>query len=129
MQEIRINKKIDLETVFGKKVTETVLSFRNASMKRLPTRVEIRADKPEFHLNDGSILRAYGVDLETGEVVKEHYCGSGDSAINHPEQFTTGQVKLPTNKALMFVECYWNGRNMSWTLTVVSQSVTSQLEG
>jgi hypothetical protein len=126
MQNIQIKKLADLEKVFGKKLTKTVKGFRKAYMKRTPFSVTLTEVKPSFALGDGDMLRCYAVNLTTGEVIGERYCGSGASEMNHPELFNE-TAKAPENHALIFVESYASSSNHPWTITVVSPNITKQL--
>ena len=126
-QRIPVKKVADLEVVFGAKLAKTVKGFRRSFMKRLPFSVTLCDVKPAFYLGDnGDMLRCYAVNLETGEVLGERYCGCSDTAIHHPEQFNE-TAKAPENHALFFVETYGSSGNHPWTLTVVSPNVTQQI--
>lgn len=126
--QVAIKKKADLERVLGGNVAKTVLTFRDGSlMQRLPRSIEFHDSKPAFCLNDGDTLQGYGIDIETGQILGSHYCGSTDTALHHlAEQFSEG-AEVPGNKALVFVQEYWNGRNMSWNVTVVSPNVQKEI--
>src|SRR5512138_2622781 len=126
--KVEIKKKADLKKVLGGNIAKTVLAFRDSSlMQRLPKSVEFHDSKPAFYLNDGDTLQGYGIDIETGQILGSHYCGSTDTALHHTtEQFSEG-AEAPMNKALVFVREYWNGRNMSWNVTVVSPNVQKEI--
>ena len=126
MQTVTIKKQIDLENVLGKQLANTVKSWRGQLMKKLPSSVYFTETKPAFYLDDGSTLKCYAIDLANSKVIGERYCGSADTSIMHKEQFNE-TAKAPENFALFFVETYWNGRNMSWSLTVVSPNFIKQL--
>jgi len=113
-----IQKKSDMVEIFGANLAREVLGVHRGNWKAKPQCVTIVETKPAFYLGDGDCLLAYGIDLVSEKVGRSHFCGSGDCAINYPEQQVTG-IKAPANKALMFVHSYWNGRNTSWTITVV----------
>ena len=123
---IQVKKKADLEVALGKDLTKTVWGLRNAQWKRCPSSLSFTDVKPAFYLNDGGTLRAYGVDLQTGKITGERYCGSADTAIHHPEQFNETATS-PDNHALMFIETYWNGKNTSWSITLVSPNLQKQI--
>nr|BFD64814.1 hypothetical protein BdHM001_34950 [Bdellovibrio sp. HM001] len=120
---IEIQKKADLVSVLGEKLaTALIKSFRGDSnlVKRLPRVVHIVNSKPSFAVNDNGSLTAYRANLNTLEIEDSHYCGSGDSTLNNLEaQLSVGGVPQRGN-IVMFCETYWNGRNHSWTLTVVA---------
>lgn len=122
-----VKKVAELSALLGVGLANAILARRSENMKRLPTSVAFYNAAPGFHLNDGSTLTAYAVNLETGEM-NERYCGSGCTSINHPEQFISGYVP-PEGCAMIFVERYWNGRNMSWNLVVVSRNIQACLDG
>lgn len=126
MQSISIKKAADLDQVFGPSLAKVVKSLRKQFMKRLPFSVHLTDIKPAFYLNDGGMLRCYAVDLSSGQVLGERYCGSADSAIHHPEQFNE-TAQAPENHALFFVETYPSSGNHPWVLTVVSPNITKQL--
>ncbi len=122
-----MTNKAQLIEMFGKNVANTVLSFRSKSMKRSPSSVSFVDKKPAFYVNDGGTLHGYVVDLETGKVLHEKYCGSGDTVMCHlGDMFAVGQ-QAAGNIAVMYVETAWNGRNHSWFLTVVSSCLTKQI--
>jgi len=124
-----IKKKADLEAYLGKKLAKAVLSFGGGSRKKKPSAIEFLETKPKFYLNDGDTLHCYGVDLETSEITGERYCGSSDTAYMHrEEQFGEGHT-APNNKALLFIQSYYNGRNMSWEVTLISSNLVRQLKG
>ena len=126
-QQISVKKVADLEVIFGAKLAKTVKGFRRSFMKRLPFSVDLCEVKPAFYLGDnGDMLRCYAVNLETGELLGERYCGSADTAIQHPEQFNE-TAKAPENHALFFVNTFGSASNHPWTLTVVSPNITKQL--
>jgi len=128
MQSISVKKMADLEAVFGTKVAKVVKGFRKSFMKVLPSTIMLTETKPAFYLNDGGMLWCYALNLDTGEILGSRYCGSGDSAVNSPEQFNE-TAKAPGNHALLFVETYPSTANHPWTLTVVSPDITQQLKG
>ena len=125
---MRVQTKIkaDVERVLGEKLAANLLKTRTAHMKRTPNSITFCETKPSFALSDGDILHAYGANIETGEITGERFCGSGDSAINHPEQGAEGYEAKP-GYALIFVHAYWNGRNHSWVVTVVCKDLVKQL--
>jgi hypothetical protein len=131
--ELQIKKIAELENTLGKTLARNILAYmkRDKNMgigyTRVPNRVEFHKVKPEFHLSDGDCLDAIAVDLTTGVIEGSRYCGSGCSAINHPEQFDN-TYKAPDNKALIFIKSYWNGRNSSWVLYVVTSNVPEQIK-
>ena len=114
----------DLDTYFGKALAKTVRSFRKADYRRLPTLVHFTDKKPMMPAN--GTQWAYAVNLQTATVTNERYCGSSLSTMHHPEQLEEGFCP-PTGYALIFVEASWNGRNLSWVVTVVSQDLIKQL--
>ena len=121
-----IKIKADVERVLGGDFARSLLKIRTAHMKRLPSTIYFTESKPSFALSDGDVLHAYGVNLKTGEITGERYCGSGDSVMLHPEQHSEGG-EAPSGFALVFVHCYWNGKNMSWAATVVSKDMVRQI--
>lgn len=126
--ELQIKKIADLEQALGKTLARNILAWAKtqSGIMRKPRSVRFVSVKPEFHLNDGDTLNALAVDLSTGTILGDRYCGSGDSAINHPEQFDS-TYKAPQDKAMLFIRAYWNGVNHSWVITVVSENVTKQI--
>jgi len=127
MFSVPIKVKADLVRALGSNLATTVLGFRRKdSYRRLPSSVAFARQKPTFYLNDGGTLDSYAVNLATGEVLGERYCGSQDTACNHPEQFA-GFDATPQDHALVFVETFCNGKNTSWMLTVVSPNVPAQI--
>lgn len=126
--QVKISKIADLETCLGKGLARDLVERRRTTMMRLPRSVKFVETKPKFYLNDGGTLKAYAVDLVAGRIVAEHFCGSSDTVMNHAgEQLGEGD-QAPHNGALVFVETYWNGRNTSWSVTVVSNQITKQVE-
>jgi hypothetical protein len=126
---IEIQKIADMERALGKTLARNLLAWAKkdgGSLMNKPRWIEFVAVKPEFHLNDGDTLDALAVDLVTGTIQGQRYCGSGDTAINHPEQFDA-TYKAPQDKGMLFIRAYWNGRNTSWTVTVVSENVPKQI--
>ena len=119
--ETKIKVKADLEQVLGKKLAANLLSrARSAHMKRLPYDVTFAKTKPQFFLGDnGDTLTAYGADLASGEILGEKYCGSADTILNHFTEQQGEGIEAPSGKAMIFVHSYWNGRNHSWSVTVV----------
>lgn len=79
-----------------------------------------------MYLGDYDTLTCYVVELATGQIKREHYCGSFDTAINHPEQ---GQIvnNVPAGYALFFVTIYGGSDRLSWCLDVVSPDLIKQL--
>jgi len=124
---VSVKKLSDLQGIFGLKLTTTVKTMRRSFMKRLPFSVRLTDTKPAFYLDDGGMLRCYAVNLVSGEIIGERYCGSADTAINHKEQFNE-TAKAPENHALFFVETYPSSKNHPWVLTVVSPNITSQIK-
>ena len=127
---VTIKNNADLDAALGAKLGKAVRGLRNDSQQRLPRRVEFVREKPAFYLNDGSILRAYAIDLVSGTVLGSVSCGtgSGEFRADVALQNSTGQT-APDNHALMFVESFWNGRNHSWALTIVTHNIPQQLVG
>ena len=123
---VAIKVKADLEKCLGVKLAAKVVNLAGEGCQRYPRRVEFCAAKPCFYLDDGQTLKAFAVDLNQGEIIGERYCGSGCSTMNHPEQMSQGE-KVKEGFALAFVETYWNGRNMSWNLWIVSDSIQKQI--
>jgi hypothetical protein len=121
--EMRIKNKADLENVLGKKLADNLLkAAKKPSMKRVPMSVYFKSEKPKFYVDDGGSLYAYAVNLETSEIMKEHYCGSGNSSINHQvEQFSEG-YSAPEKTAVIFVERFQSSSNCAWIVTVVSNN-------
>lgn len=126
----QIKKKVEFENLMGKELANNLLKkLRQSSMKRLPSSVTFSKIKPQFCLNDGDLLSYVPVNLTTGEVGEERYGGCNDTIMHHiPEQLGEGAINMPRDAAIVFVENYWNGRNRSWRLTVVSDSVIGQIE-
>ena len=124
---IKIKKIKDLENTLGKTLSKNVLKFGGGTKTKKPSSVTFTEKKPIFYLNEGSTLHAYAIDLTTVEILGGHYCGSSDTTIHHqPEQLGEG-YKAPKNNAIMFIEYYWNGKNMGWELTIVSDNIQKQL--
>ena len=124
---VKITKIAQLETLLGRTLAQEVIKLRTSNMKRLPTYVDFKAAKPSFCLNDGDTLHAYAVDLVTNEITNNKYCGSNDSAYMHQqEQFAEGHT-APENKAFLFISKYWNGKNTSWDLTIISSNYKAQI--
>jgi len=123
-----IKKKADLETALGKKLAANVAKLRggNVTLKRYPSMITFTAVKPKFCLDDGTTLHVYPVNLETCEIGEPRYCGCYDTIFNHPEQLNE-TATAPDNRAMMFIEKYWNGRNTSWSLTMVSPNIPKQV--
>lgn len=125
---INIKKKADLENVLGKKLADLFTKeVRKGFMKRLPYSVTFTKTKPSFHLDDGGILKAYAINLETSELLGEVSCGTGASVINNASLQLSEGYKAPKGHALCFVETTYNGRNHSWFLTIVTDDYTEQL--
>lgn len=95
----------------------------------MPRAIYFHDTKPEFYLDNGDVLHGYGVDLVTGKVLGSHYCGSGCSTIHHRAEQLSSGAQAPNGRALMFVHEYWNGKNMSWTVTVVSPNIQREIGG
>jgi hypothetical protein len=121
--EISIKNKADLEHILGKKLSNNLLKVaKKPNMKRVPMSVYFKSEKPKFYIDNGGSLYAYAVNLETSEIIKAHYCGSGNSSINHQvEQFSDG-YSSPDNAALIFVERFQSSSNCAWIVTVVSNN-------
>lgn len=124
-----IRVKADLEKALGKKLANNLIKVaRSPQMKRLPSGVQFRKQKPQFCLGDnGDTLHAYGADISTGEITGEVYCGSADTILNHFHQQQSEGLEAPEGKAIIFVHSYWNGRNHSWSVTVVSNNFVAQV--
>lgn len=123
---VEIKKIADLENIFGKKLAAAIIKeCRGEDMMAKPRRVGFYSEKPAYYLNDGDVLDFYAVNIEAQTIVGHHFAGSADSAINHPEQFTMGQKV--TGDAVLAVVSYWNGRNTSWTIDVISSNYVKQL--
>jgi hypothetical protein len=126
---VEIKKKADLAKVFGKVLSDKICKEFGGGLKQVkPKRVYFHEEKPSFALSSGDTLHAFGVNLKEATITGKKYCGSEDSAFMHQkEQF--GEGGCPEDgQALCFVHAYWNGRNHSWTITVVSKNFTKQLE-
>lgn len=125
-----VKKKAQLEQILGKTLMNAVLnSMVEKNWRRMPTSITLVAEKPKFYLDDSSGLHAYVVNLETGTILANTYCGSGSSAINYQaEQFSEGG-NCPDNHAVVFVERYYAGNKSGWTLTIVSNNFTKQVDG
>lgn len=127
--EAKIKVKADLENVLGKKLAASLLAaVKNGNLKRLPSSVTITNVKPSFHLSDGDTLHAYGADLAANAITGQVYCGSGDTTMHHAAQQLGEGQSAPDGKALIMVHSYWNGRNHSWAVTVVSNNFVPQLD-
>jgi hypothetical protein len=126
---VSIKKKEDLVKCLGKKIAESVIrEGRSHTMKRVPFSVRFMNVKPQFYIDDGGGLfaLAFGKD---GEFLAKKYCGSGDTTINHTfEQLAEG-MGAPKDSIIIFVERYASSSNCPWTLTVVSDLVTTQIAG
>ena len=127
-----IKKISDLEECIGKKTARAIINRiqsdnQKGTVRKRPSTVHFHNTKPEFYLNDGETLKLYLIDLEKQEIEGEYYCGSGDTAINHKrEQFSSG-LHCKAGFAYFFITKYWNGKNSSWDITVVSDSLTGQI--
>jgi hypothetical protein len=126
--QIEVKKNVDLIEALGNQVALTVKGFaKKGSMKRLPSVVRFTETKPQFHLGAGSLLYAYVIDIASGKVLADKYCGSCDSVIHYGnEHFSEGQ-RSQSGIAVMYVESYYNGRNHSWDLTVISEDICKQI--
>lgn len=125
---MKITKKADLELVLGKKLASHFLQqARKPSMKLLPHSVTFCKTKPSFALNDEGTLHAYAVDLKAGQVIQSAYCGGGRSVENNMKVQLGEGGQAPDGYAMIFVETMWNGRNMSWFMTIVSNDLQQQI--
>lgn len=124
---VTVRTNADLAAAVGERLATLVRAWRRDTWQRLPRAVHFYREKPKFWLNDGQTLDAHAVDLVAGEQTGEVYCGSGDTAVMHRDQ-QLGEGGAPADgQALIFVETHWNGRNMSWTLHVVTPSFARQV--
>lgn len=123
---VGIKKIADMEMVFGKQLARAILGLRGQCERAKPTGVTLTSEKPQWFLNDGDTLEAHGIDLVNGKILFKHYCGSGDTAVFHPEQLSEGYCP-PENFALLFKKTYWNGSDFSWHLTVVTKNIPKQI--
>ena len=125
----KIKVKADLEKALGKTLANNLLNAaRTGHMKKLPYDVTFTNKKPQFCLGDnGDTLTAYGVDLASGTVTGEKYCGCADTILNHFAEQQVEGLQAPDGKAMVFVHSYWNGRNHSWNVTVVSNNFVPQV--
>lgn len=126
---MRINpmNKAELQSALGP-VYNAVQAYLKAEakgpfdrkMKRMPWWIEFHNVKPKFALHDFETMDTFAVNLETGEVSKTHYCGSGLSTIDHKfEQLAEGQA-VPTGYAVIFItQCGRTSGNMPWTVDIV----------
>lgn len=124
-----VKKKSELENILGKTLMTTVLTHCvDSKWRRMPTTIHLLETKPRFHLDDSSGLTAYVVDLTTGNILAEKYCGSGDSTINYANEQLSEGGSVPDNHAVLFVERFWAGNKSGWCLTVVSSNVQKQFD-
>jgi hypothetical protein len=117
-----VKKKTEFEQMFGKKLADEIIKEvrKSGGRRLLPSSVIVCNTKPAFYLNDGDTLRAYRLDLINQKIIGEHWCGSGDTTINHKEQMAEGE--FPDSETILFVREMWNGSTMSWYLTVVTKN-------
>lgn len=135
MMNVEIQKIADLERVLGKVVARSFLAYLKAErearggmkMRRVPYAVSIKAEKGPMYLGDFDTLTAYVVNLRTGEIEGEHYCGSFDSALHHPEQGAP-LTNVPSGYAVFFLTVHGGGNSLSWKLDVVSSDIIGQIE-
>jgi hypothetical protein len=126
MQHKPKNKQDFLQTL-GKPLGEAILALRRPSQKRLPHSITFTDKKPSFALDDSGTLNAYAFEIATGKLLGEKYCGSNASIMNMSQYILGEGATAPDQCALVFIETMWNGRNMSWFVTVVSDNVTKQV--
>jgi len=125
---LTIKNKAEVEQVFGKALAALILKSgtRGGNCQAKPRRINFHAVKPAFYLNDGDTLRFLSVNLTEQTILGEHYAGSSDTSIHHAgEQFGEGG-KAPGD-AVVAITHYWNGKNMSWSLAVISSHLTPTL--
>ena len=128
-----IKKIADLENVLGKTIARNFLAYLTAGrasysgqkLKRVPYSVKFHAVKPSMYLGDYDTLTAYLINLETGLVESEHYCGSFDTAINHAEQGATGSVSK--GYAVFMVTVHGGGDRLAWSIDAVSSDLVKQI--
>lgn len=118
MSKIKTNAEV--VAIVGERFAKTLLKLRKGSWTRLPYSIIHSTKKPSFGLNDGGTLHCYLVDLTTMEVAAEHYGGSADTILNHKKEQLSEGATPPEDLAYLFIETSWNGRNMSWFVTVVT---------
>jgi hypothetical protein len=124
-QRIQIKNKAQVEQVFSKKLAAEILAFggRGGHSQAKPRHITFYAAKPSYYLNDGDTLRFLAVSVAEQKILAEHYAGSSDTAYWHQgEQLSEGS-KAPGDAVLAIVH-YWNGKNMSWTIDVISSHLT-----
>lgn len=130
-------KKAQVEAVLGHIVSKAVEAMLhdqsqpfNRKFKRTPLYIEFHKTKPTFNLHDFETMDAYMVDLKTGELSKGHYCGSGVSTINHQsEQLAEGETVADGYALVFLTQSYGGNGNTPWYLNIVTQNITSQIEG
>ena len=127
MNRLTIKKAADLDAIFGKKLAKAIKGLRGQTYRRIPSAVTLTETKPQFHLDDSATLKAFVLDLAKGEIVASHYCGSYDTILHHKEEQLGEGQKASEGMAVCFLETYYNGRNTSWELTVVSSNLTKQI--
>jgi hypothetical protein len=126
--EVKIKNKADLESVLGKTLTSNFMKVaRKEFMKTKPMSVNFSETKPKFYLDNGDMLRAYLVDIETSQVLAEAYCGSGDTVLFHAGvQLGEGQ-RVPDGQAILFVNTYASSQKHPWFLYVVTNNFQKQV--
>lgn len=126
---IPIKKKADLEAIIGKSLTKELCArVGKPDTQKKPKRVYLKSEKPKFYLDRGDVLYAFGVNLKTEEITGYKYCGSEDSTYMHYSEQLGENGSPEDGFAVFFVTNYWNGKNRSWDLTIVSPNITQQIE-
>lgn len=118
----------DLEKILGKSLAKAILTeCGGGNTQAKPRGVTIYREKPAYYLNDGDTLHFFNVDLAEGKILDRHFGGSADTAINHArEQFAEG-VRAIEQDAVLIIRYFWNGKNMSWTIDVITEHEIAQL--
>jgi len=124
-----IHKIADLEKALGKSLARNLLAAaRRGTMQSRPKSVTFTNSKPQITpLDDYGTTHIYGANLKTGEITGSHFAGSYDSILNHANVVMSEGDHAPADHAMLIVQTYWNGRNHSWEVTVVSDNITNQI--
>lgn len=116
----KIKTKDELILAAGERLAGVLMRLRKGSWTKYPYSVTLATKKPSFALNDGGTLHCYLLDLTDMSVLAEHYGGSNDSIINHTREQLSEGATPPEDFGYLFIETYWNGRNMGWFATLVT---------
>lgn len=128
----QIKKIADLENVLGKVLARNFLRYLTGkrqgrqALRKVPYSVSFKEAKGSMYLGDYDTLTCYVVKLDTGQIEREHYCGSFDTALNHPEQGASFDA-VPKGYALFFVTVHGGGDRLSWCLDIVTKDLIKQI--